>query len=356
MDGWFLHGECTSQKQPSNHSAIQPIQMSTIQILQIGLGPLGIKIGQFISERERLDTVAAVDKNPALIGQDFGNLCGKNATGILVSGNISTAITGQKIDVAVLTTVSDMWRIVPQIEEILAHGIPVVSTCEELSFPWQTSPELSKRLDEAAKSAGVAVLGTGVNPGYLMDALPMFLTGVCQDVRSVTVRRFQDAQFRWVPFQKKIGAGLSLDDFEKKKSDGSLRHVGLTESMHFIAHRLGWELERTEDLISPVIADNQIVTEAMTIPSGHASGVRQEGNGYVGGEVKIKLVFQAAVGEPESFDEVKIEGTPDICSRITGGVNGDVATCAITLNAIPQVLRSSPGLKTMADVPLISFF
>jgi 4-hydroxy-tetrahydrodipicolinate reductase len=249
-----------------------------------------------------------------------------------------------------------MKRIVPQIEEVLAHGIPVVSTCEELSFPWKTAPRLAKRLDDAARAAGVAVLGTGVNPGYLMDALPVFLTAVCQEVRSVTVSRFQNAQFRRIPFQKKIGAGLSLAEFQQRIEDGSLRHVGLTESIHLIAHRMGWKLDRTEDLISPVVAKQKIVTEAMTIPKGHATGVRQEGNGYVGGQALIRLIFQATVGEPASYDEVAIEGRPGIRSRIEGGVNGDVATCAITLNAIPQLLRSAPGLKTMVDIPPVSYF
>lgn len=330
--------------------------MKPITVLQIGLGPLGIKVAQFIAERTGLKTIAAVDKNPSLIGKDLGQLSGSIASGILIKSTIAEAIKKKKPDVAILTTVSDMKRITPQIEEILSFGIPVVSTCEELSFPWKTAPKLASRLDEAAIRNQVAVLGTGVNPGYLMDALPIFLTAVCQNVESVHVNRFQNAQFRRIPFQKKIGAGLTLEEFEKKKQDASLRHVGLTESIQMIAHRMGWKLDKTEDIISPVLAKKKIETPAMTIPAGHATGVRQEGNGYVNGEVKIKLTFQATVGEPESYDEVIVEGTPRIHSKIAGSVNGDVATCAITLNAIPQVLRSTPGLKTMVDIPPVSFF
>ena len=330
--------------------------MKNINILQIGIGPLGIKAAQFIEQRNGLKTIAAVDKSPSLVGRDLGEVCGSVKSGVLIKSSIAEAIKKKKPDVAVLTTVSDMQRIVPQIEEILAHGIPVVSTCEELSFPWKTTPRLAKRLDEAANAAGVAVLGTGVNPGYLMDALPTFLTAVCQDVKSVTVKRFQNAQFRRIPFQKKIGAGLSLADFQGKIADGSLRHVGLTESIHLIASRMGWKLDRTEDLISPVVAKQKIETEAMTIPKGHATGVRQEGNGYMNGEAKIRLIFQATVGEKESYDEVIIEGTPNLRSKVECGVNGDVATCAITLNAIPQLLRSKPGLQTMVDIAPVSFF
>ena len=330
--------------------------MKKINILQVGLGPLGVKVANFIVERNNLQTIAAVDLSPDLIGKDLSELPNCQASGVRISGSLEEAIAQQRPDVVVLTTVSDMVRITPQVEAIVAHGIPVVSTCEELSFPWQTAPELSRRIDEAAKANGVGVLSTGVNPGFMMDTLPTMLTAVCQDVRRVTVHRVQNARYRRLPFQKKIGAGLTLEEFETKKQDGSLRHVGLTESIHLIAHRMGWKLDSTEDIIEPIVAESKIETPDMTIPAGHATGVRQTGNGYMNGERKIILVFQATVGEPESYEEVFIAGTPEICSRIPGGVNGDVATCAIALNAIPQLLRSTPGLKTMVDIPPVSFF
>ena len=330
--------------------------MKNIRILQIGLGPLGIKTAQFIAERKGLKTVAAVDKSPALIGKDLGQLTLGKKNKIIIKENIGEAIKKQRPDVAVLTTVSDMKRIAPQIEEIVSFSIPVVSTCEELSFPFKTAKRLARKIDKAAIANNVAVIGTGVNPGHLMDTLPTVLTAVCQDVKKIEVNRFQDAKFRRLPFQKKIGAGLTLKEFHKKIKDGSLRHVGLTESMQMIAHRMGWKLDKTEDVISPVVAKRKIKTPAMTIKKGDAAGVRQEGNGYVNGEMKVKLIFQAAVGEKKSYDEIIISGTPNIHSKISGGVNGDVATCAITLNTIPQILRATPGLKTMVDIPPVSFF
>jgi 4-hydroxy-tetrahydrodipicolinate reductase len=315
-----------------------------------------MKIAQFIRERNGMTTVGAFDLQPSLEGVSLGTLCGGAADDVIIRNSLSQALEGVSADVAILTTVSDMTRITPQIEAIVALGIPVVSTCEELSFPWLTAPQLARRIDEAAKQHQVAVLGTGVNPGYLMDILPVFLTAVCQDVSMVRVNRFQNARFRRIPFQQKIGAGLSPEAFEKKRAAGSLRHVGLTESVHLIARRMGWSLDKVEDIIRPVIATNPIDTADLCIPAGHAAGVRQEGNGFVDGQLRIQLIFQASVGEPQSFDEVVIEGTPRLHSRIEGGVNGDVATCAITLNAIAQVLRAQPGLQTMADIPPVSFF
>ncbi len=327
-----------------------------IKVIQIGLGPLGQKIGRFIAERDTVKTVAAVDKNPNYIGKDFGDLCSGMVSNITIKETVEEAIKEEKPDVAILSTVSDMERIAQQIEEILQYNIPIVSTCEELSYPWDTHPSIASRIDKIAKEKNMAVVGTGVNPGFLMDALPSFLTSVCQKVDYIEINRFQDASFRRIPFQKKIGAGLSLDSFEDKKSAGTLRHVGLTESMQLIANRMGWKLSKTEDIIEPVVAGEPVVTKNVEIEEGAALGVMQTGKGYVGEELKVLLKFKAAIGVSESFDEVIIKGEPNINSKISGGVNGDIATCAIVINALPQILRSTPGLKTMADIPLVSCF
>ena len=334
----------------------EKLSMQTIKVIQIGLGPLGLKIANMIADRRGVETVAAVDINPALSGKKLGDLCANPAIDVQIENDLEKAVEKAKPDIAVLTTVSDLERIVSQLEAIAKLGLPIVSTCEELSYPWDVNRKLAEQIDSIAKKHQVAVLATGVNPGFLMDALPMTLTAVCQEVSKITVRRFQDAQFRRIPFQKKIGAGLDLRAFSEKMHAKTLRHVGLTESMHMIASRMGWQLDRTEDNISPVIAKEELKTAAMTIPKGNATGVRQEGRGYQNGVLKVELIFQAAVGEVESFEEVIIEGNPPIHSKIKGGVNGDIATGAIVINAIPVVLNASEGLKTMADIPPVTFF
>ncbi len=330
--------------------------MSKIKVLQIGLGPLGVKTAKYISERSGIITIAAVDKNPALIGQSLVEHCSIDDLEVIIKESISEAIQGVEVDVAVLTTVSDMKRITPQIEEIVSFGIPVVTTCEELSYPYETSPELAKRIDQAAKSNSVAVVATGVNPGFLMDALPVNLSVVCQKVNSITVKRFQNAEFRRLTFQKKIGAGASISEFEQRINDGSLRHVGLTESMQLIANKMGWKLDSIEDKITPVIAVKDIETKDLKITKGHACGVRQIGLAISNGKTLIRLEFQAAVGESESYDEIIIDGIPNVRSRIEGGVNGDIATCAIIINTIPGLLKSQAGLQTVADLSLGSYF
>ncbi|MBC9796156.1 NAD(P)H-dependent amine dehydrogenase family protein [Sinomicrobium weinanense] len=328
--------------------------MSKIKIVQIGMGPLGLKIAEFIAQRPGLKTVAAVDTGPEIIGKSLRSFSSSLNADIIITGDLDKALETRP-DVAVLATVSDIKRITGQIKSIVREGIPVVSTCEELSFPFDTAPGLAAEIDAAARENGVAVVGTGVNPGFLMDALPAFMTSVCQHVERIKVKRYQDASSRRIPFQDKIGAGLSPEGFEAARKKGTLRHVGLTESVHFIAGRLGWKLERTEDIISPVFATADISLPSRTIKKGDAAGVRQVGRGFMNGQARVELVFQAAVGEPESYDEIEVIGTPGFVSRIGGGVNGDTATCAITVNAINSVIHALPGLRTMADIPMTSY-
>ena len=321
-----------------------------IKVVQMGLGPIGNKATLYLAERGNLQIVGAVDADPAKVGQDVGVLAGLAPLGVVVKPDIAQALAGKAADVVLLTTSSALTRIADQLKQVLPFGVHVVSSCEELSYPWQTNPALAGEIDELAKKHGVSVLSTGVNPGFLMDFLPIAITGVCKSVRQVTVERIQDATFRRIPFQKKIGAGLTQAEFQAKVEQGVLRHVGLTESVQMIASRLGWRLDSTSDEIAPVVAVKDVSLGDGVIEAGKVLGVRQIGRGIVNGREAITLFFRAAIGEPESRDRIVIDGEPSIDSCIKGGVNGDVATCAILVNAIPAVLKARPGLRTMADI------
>ncbi len=331
--------------------------MKHIKVIQAGLGPIGQKIVQYMAERESIQIVGAVDPAVDKAGKNLAQICSlESDPGITISPDIASAVKDVKPDVALLTTVSSFKECVPQAQEIVKHGINVISTCEEMANPWQTEPELAKQLDEAAKKYGVAVLGTGVNPGFLMDFLPVVMTAVSKDVTSVKVSRLQDATYRRIPFQQKIGVALTTEEFEAKKQSGTLRHVGLTESMHMIASAFGWKLDSTDDVISPIIADKEITSGYKKVEPGMAAGVQQIGTGYVDGKGVIELIFRASVGEANPADTIEIKGTPDVTSTIKGGVNGDIATCAITVNAIKSIVAAAPGLRIMTDIPAVSFF
>lgn len=323
------------------------------KILQVGLGPLGIKTVQF-AVAKGFKIVAAVDKNPELIGKDLGLVCGLTKMNVKIMGSVKEAVKNKTPDIAVVTTVSSLKKLEPQVKEIAQVGLSIVSTCEELSFPWRTQPALSKKLDKLCKKHKVSLLGTGVNPGYLMDYLPAVMTAVSKNVDSIQVWRIQNASVRRIPFQQKIGAGLTLEEFKKKEKEGSLRHVGLPESVDLIAARMGWKLSKKTETLKAVVTDQDITSGYKVITSGMACGVEQIGRGFVGKKEVITLHFRAAVGEEKSYDTIQINGEPSIKSTIEGGVNGDIATCAITLNAIHSLLLAKPGLVTMTDIPAVA--
>jgi 4-hydroxy-tetrahydrodipicolinate reductase len=233
-------------------------------------------------------------------------------------------------------------------------GANVLSTCEELSYPYRKDPKLSAEIDKIAKANNVTVLATGVNPGFLMDTWPLFMTGVCQQVEQIKAVRVQNASSRRGPFQKKIGAGCTLEEFKKLADAGTLKHVGLPESIAMIANGLGWELDEITESIEPVITETQVKTDFVTVKPGQAAGVRQVSKGISAGKELVTLEFEASVGAPESYDAVYITGIPNMEVSIKGGVHGDIATAAIVVNSVHRVIDADPGLLIVKDLPIVS--
>jgi 4-hydroxy-tetrahydrodipicolinate reductase len=329
----------------------------TIRVVHVGLGPIGAAVARQVASRKGMQIVGAVDVDPNMVGRDAGEVIalGRRLR-VKVTDDIGRTLRATKPDVAVLCTSSSLKAVVPQIEEVLKRRVPIVTTTEEAAYPASYNRRLFKRLDEAAKKAKVAILGTGVNPGFAMDALPIALTAVCERVDRVEVRRVQDARIRRLPFQQKIGAGLTREQFLRKVDDGSVRHVGFTESIQMIGDALGWKLERITDDVQPVIAEQTVESELLAVDAGYVCGIVQDGVGYVNGEPRITLRLEAYLGAPEAYDSVLIDGSPRIYSKIDGGVHGDIATASMTVNAIPTVIAAEPGFRTMRDVRLPSFF
>jgi 4-hydroxy-tetrahydrodipicolinate reductase len=322
-----------------------------------GLGPIGAAVARQIVSRKGFQIVGAVDIDHAKIGLDLGQVIGVDKKlRIRVTNDAVGAIKSGKPDVAVLCTSSSLKKVMPQIETILKKKVAIVSTTEELSYPVGKNRALARKIDAMAKKAKVAVVGTGVNPGFAMDALPITLTGICERVDSIRVDRIQDARSRRLPFQQKIGSGLNTEQFAQKVKDGSVRHVGLAESVTMIADAMGWKLDKVTDEIHPKVADKAVESELIAVDPGYVCGIIQDGIGYVKGKPVITLHMEAYLGAPESFDAVTIEGNPRVTSKVIGGLHGDVATASITVNSIPKVLRVTPGLRTMADMPIPSWF
>jgi hypothetical protein len=328
-----------------------------IRALLYGLGPIGAMVGRQLATRDGFRVVGAVDVDPAKVGRDAGEICGVGRPlRVKVSPDPVATIKQTRPDVVVLCTSSTLKSVMPQIEDALKAKVPVVTTTEELSYPVKRNAAMAKKIDAMARRAKVAVLSTGVNPGFAMDVLPIALTAVCERVESVTVKRVQDARTRRLPFQQKIGAGLTREQFEREVARGSIRHVGLAESIAMIADALGWQLDRVTDEVKPMIADVAVASEFLAVDPGYVSGIVQEGAGYRHGTAVIKLRIEAYLGAPDSYDSTVIEGNPKLTMKIPGGVPGDISTASIVVNSIPKLLAAPPGLQTMRSLPLPSYF
>jgi len=327
-----------------------------IRTLLVGLGPMGQRIAKGILEKKGFRIVGAVDVAKDLVGKDLGELLELGRTlGVTITDD-AELLSRIKADIAIIATASYLKNVYPQIALCIKNGINVISTCEELSYPYYKYPELSNEIDVMAKKYGVTVLGTGINPGYLMDTLPITLTGACQRVDSIKVVRMMDSSKRRIPYQKKIGTGLSPEEFrrmiDEKKITG---HVGLVESIAMIATVLGWKLDKiTEFPPEPVIAEREIVTSYTTVRPGYVVGLKSVAHGIKDGKPVIILEFISHAAVEEEYDSVVIEGVPRIEEKIAGGVHGDMGTVAVIVNMIPKVLNAKPGLVTMKDLPLPS--
>lgn len=328
-----------------------------IRVLHFGLGPIGLGIVRLVAARRGFRIVGAVDIDPGKIGRDLGEVAGLGRRlRVRVAGDARKAIKASAPDVAIMCTHSSLEDVLPQFETVLKSKVPIVSTTEELAYPTRPNMRYARKIHELAKKHKVAVLGTGVNPGFAMDVLPITLTGVCERVDAIHVSRVQDARIRRLPFQKKIGAGLTPEQFRQKVAEGTVRHVGLAESISMIADAVGWKLDRITDDVLPKVAESTVASDFLAVDPGYVCGLLQDGVGFRNGEPVITMHMEAYLGAPESYDAVEIDGSPALKMRIAGGVHGDVATTSIVVNSLPKVIEASPGLHTMRDMPIPSFF
>lgn len=320
--------------------------MQTVNVAQYGIGPIGAEITRLLLSKPWVKLVSAVDIDPAKIGKDVGDVIG---LGRQVGIKVTKEIEG-KPEVVCHSTGSRLKDVSAQLKMLLERGCHVVSTCEELSFP--IDQKIRAELQQTARSHNVTLLGTGVNPGFVMDKLPLTITSVCQSITAVEIIRIQNASTRREPLQRKVGAGMTVKEFRSAVDAGKIKHMGLRESLLMVGKGLGVEFtEVSDENIQPIVAEREVVTQYLKVAPGHVAGVHQTIDGK--GPINVRLELRMYVGaEDVAADRVIVHGVPDVDMVIKGGVHGDRATAAMVVNAIPRVVSARPGVLTMDDIPI----
>jgi len=328
-----------------------------IRAIQYGVGPIGASIAKLMREKQAIEIVGAVDLDPAKAGRDLGEVAGAADApwGVNVFADAKEALDLNP-DVVIHSTSSSLAKVMDQLMACLEAQSCVVSTCEELSYPFRTHPDLAAKLDAAAKEWGVALVGTGVNPGFVMDKLVVTLAAVSQRIEHAKALRIVDASKRRLPLQKKIGAGMTVEEFRAQVQAGVIKHVGLPESVAMVADSLRLPVETITETIEPQVATDRVETEYLTVEKGQAAGVHQIGRGLSKeGQELVYLELQMYVGAKDPADSITLTGHPTISLKIPGGSHGDIATASVVVNSIPVILDAPAGLRTSRDLP-IGFF
>lgn len=324
-----------------------------VRVVLYGLGAIGLQTAKALLGRSHVQLVGAIDKNPKMQQRDVADLSGlKSPSGVRVSDRPDDVLATTRPDVVVLTTGSRFKSVLPQIKQCVNARTSVVSSCEELLLPHQRYAAQTRELDRLAKTREVAVLGTGVNPGFVMDTMALAATAPCLSVKSVRIERLVDAGTRRENLQRKVGAGMTPAMFRKGVKKQELGHVGLLDSMNLVALGLGWQLDRVTEKITPVVAKKKLRTPHLTVAAGQVAGMQHVCKGYRNGKEALALDLQMYVGAKKPYDQINVTGNPDIELRFTQGVAGDDATVAILVALVPVMSKLEPGVRTMIDVPV----
>lgn len=327
--------------------------MKRIKVAQFGLGPIGVESLKLAAQQPWLEIVGAVDIDPAKVGRSLTEITGLGQLdGLKVTRDLDALFRDTPPEVILHTATSSAAATLAQMRPALEFGVSVASTCEQLIFPALKVPDLVKEYDALCRHTGARVTATGVNPGFVMDVLPIALTGVSRTVDSIYVERVVDASTRRQPLQAKIGSGQDAVEFRAKLQSGRAGHAGLLESAALLAHAMGWPLDSLVETSEPVLAEREITTNFFTVPAGRVCGIHQRAVGVSSGVERVVLDIAMYLGAPQPHDRIVVRGRPALDVVVQGGVPGDDATVAALINVVPRLVAAAPGLRLATDLPL----
>src|SRR5712671_5219179 len=317
----------------------------------MGLGAIGRGIARCALQKPDLEIVAAIDLDPQRVGKKLSDVVDAPCPDVTIGSDAAAEMRKAQGGILLHATGSRLDGVEGELAQALTAGLSVISTCEELSYPWLRHPEIAERLDRIAEKRKVSLLGTGVNPGFVLDRLPATLGSVVGRVDRVQAVRIVDARSRRLQLQRKIGAGMNEEEFDRGVDDGTVGHIGLMESAALAALGVGLEVDEVDESIDPVEADEDVSGEGFTVPKGGIVGVHQVARAFHEGKEVAHLELTIALGAPDPRDEIELVGDPGLRCVIPGGVPGDRATAWSVAHAVPLVAGAEPGLITVLDLP-----
>lgn len=332
--------------------------MKNVKVIIWGLGAMGSGMAKMLLTKKGVDIVGGIDIG-AKVGKSLYEVVGveRGDREEVIVGDRDSVITEKAADVVLLCTDSFTAKAFDKIKFIVEKKINVITTAEEMAYPQAQEPELAKKIDELAKANGVSVLGTGINPGLIMDLLVIIMTGCMQNVEHVLSRRVNSLSPFGPAVMEEQGIGLTVKEFNDLKEQGNLAgHVGFHESINMIADAIGWKVDKIEQDMAPIVTDVDRKSPYGFAKAGNVAGVAMKGWGYVNGEKLIEMDHPQQI-EPEQVgvntgDYVIIKGTPSINMVNSPEVEGGIGTIAMCVNMIPQIINARPGLQTMITLPV----
>jgi 4-hydroxy-tetrahydrodipicolinate reductase len=318
-----------------------------------GLGPIGRGIAAVAAAKRSLRLVGALDVSPDLVGRQLADFVPGADAGIAVAGSLAEMLARSTPQVVLHATGSYLVQVYPQFEAMLEAGLSVVSTCEETSYPLGgTALAAVASLDALCRRRGARLLSTGINPGFAMDVWPLLATAAHTGWQRIRVTRILDASKRREPLQRKVGAGMTPEEFRQAASVGAIGHVGLPASANMLARGLGRRIARSRATLDPVLASEEVSSQYFRVAAGKVAGIRQGMACDLEGGGEIMLHLEMYLGAPNPYDEVLIEGGMPTRILVSGGFSGDTATAALITNTVAPLLTCAPGYHTMLDLPL----
>jgi 4-hydroxy-tetrahydrodipicolinate reductase len=329
-----------------------------IRVLVLGTGQMGSGVARLLLKKApRLELAGLFARRAERAGRDGGRLIGlDHEIGITISNDLAALARESRAKVAIQTTCSRLVDAFDEIAVLLRSGVHVVSIAEELAWPAAASAELAERLDLLACRHGVSLLGTGINPGFVLDWLPIVLSGACAEVRSIQAERVNDLSPYGPSVLRAQGVGLSPEAFAAGLQDGSvIGHFGFPQSVAMIAAALHWPIERIEEHREPIISRVVRSTPFVQVEPGQVAGCRHSAVAWSEGRAVITLVHPQQIHPElegvETGDSIRIQGTPDIHLGGRPEIPGGIATQALAVNMVPRILEAPPGLHGMMDLP-----